>query len=1069
MMRNSEGNRGGSGGPVEGGQSPRVGSLREELDEAILDSVLAGGLSRATTPRLFEKGAVGAAEERRGEERKKSPLTHVRKPSMDQSDVPSFAEMDPSERYGRFDEELGRGACKVVYKAFDTQEGREVAWNKVYLGQGVGGLGDDDLGKDEQDRILAEIRVLKALKHKNIMSFYKWWYNEDKAQVNFISEMFASGTLRRYRKKHKHLGDDVLKQWGWQILSGLVYLHGHKPPIVHRDLKCDNIFINGADGVVKIGDLGLATMLHGRTAPQSVIGTPEFMAPELYEEYYDDRVDVYAFGMVMLELATMEYPYSECSNAAQIYRKVTLQVRPAGLQKVTCKELADFINTCIAPLEQRPRSRGLLKHPYFASIRNSLHPSKSELFLAGGAEKSGNGAVLREEGPKSSSAALGRGAAPGSGGSAQSGGMAAAAVAASQISRSVSASPAPTGVFYEAVVSSTAGAGAGNLTGLVSQASLNSTLANEKVVPSELMRELVDSKAASMGADSEGGSGSAAGAMTPTPSQRSGRGGVGLSSPPRERLPSPLGPASVGNGNGNGASSGSVSGSGSNYVHVQAKNGVPATINDGAPTPIAAGATPGVAKRRKGISCRCAATNRCFEFAGKFREDRGKRLLSLRLKIVEPDETSRTIEFEFDMTSDTATSVASEMVGVLELSLEDAVAISEAMEAEISQLLSSLEGQASSDLAQAVGEFQHELSSALQHASSVDTGFGGNSSVSLSGGNSLESPHSRLQAMQLRGLSGKESMGSLQSFDSQRSLASNHSHHSEGHGSGNHSGMSTPSGASRSANRSPLYHSNHNGSTEDVHTLASNANSANIASNANTSTHLIRQNSSDVLSKLHPNVENSLKAQTPPGGSSRSSFEMRLSPRDGESSRDGSGLGNRSLKKLYESLQQVSDSRESPGATAKPPLPPSASSKPTGASLSAQTSLQSVNSGLSDIVMKEAGMMTSTGTSSGPGSVSSDKGECSDDKPISKEEKLQQAMNALKVVESRSLELLGGGCSKKGVPMKSEKKRTEEISLEPFPGTVTASSSHDSIDVLPGAGNNHDTSGSSAAGHVAQR
>ena len=54
------------------------------------------------------------------------------------------------------------------------------------------------------------------------------------------------------------------------------------------------------------------------------VGTPEFMAPELYDEEYDDRVDVYSFGMCLLELATLEYPYSECRNAAQIYRKVTL-------------------------------------------------------------------------------------------------------------------------------------------------------------------------------------------------------------------------------------------------------------------------------------------------------------------------------------------------------------------------------------------------------------------------------------------------------------------------------------------------------------------------------------------------------------------------------------------------------------------------------------------------------------------------------------------------------------------------------------------------------------------------
>ena len=84
---------------------------------------------------------------------------------------------------------------------------------------------------------------------------------------------------RRYRKRHKYIDDDVLKRWAWQILCGLVYLHGHSPPIIHRDLKCDNIFINGSQGVVKIGDLGLATLLRARTAPQSVLGTYALRRP----------------------------------------------------------------------------------------------------------------------------------------------------------------------------------------------------------------------------------------------------------------------------------------------------------------------------------------------------------------------------------------------------------------------------------------------------------------------------------------------------------------------------------------------------------------------------------------------------------------------------------------------------------------------------------------------------------------------------------------------------------------------------------------------------------------------
>jgi WNK lysine deficient protein kinase len=47
------------------------------------------------------------------------------------------------------------------------------------------------------------------------------------------------------------------------------------------------------------------------------------MAPELYEEMYDEKVDIYAFGMCFLEMVTGDYPYSECQNAAQVYRKVT--------------------------------------------------------------------------------------------------------------------------------------------------------------------------------------------------------------------------------------------------------------------------------------------------------------------------------------------------------------------------------------------------------------------------------------------------------------------------------------------------------------------------------------------------------------------------------------------------------------------------------------------------------------------------------------------------------------------------------------------------------------------------
>ena len=64
----------------------------------------------------------------------------------------------------------------------------------------------------------------------------------------------------------------ALKNWSRQILSGLFYLHNHDPSVIHRDLKCDNIFVNGSHGEVKIGDLGLAAILHHVHLARSVIG-----------------------------------------------------------------------------------------------------------------------------------------------------------------------------------------------------------------------------------------------------------------------------------------------------------------------------------------------------------------------------------------------------------------------------------------------------------------------------------------------------------------------------------------------------------------------------------------------------------------------------------------------------------------------------------------------------------------------------------------------------------------------------------------------------------------------------
>ena len=85
-----------------------------------------------------------------------------------------ICESSPQARYVRFDEVLGKGAYKTVYRAYDTREGVEVAWNSVNL---------NGIPKHEKARIINEVKLLDKLEHENIIDFYGSWVNREREQV----------------------------------------------------------------------------------------------------------------------------------------------------------------------------------------------------------------------------------------------------------------------------------------------------------------------------------------------------------------------------------------------------------------------------------------------------------------------------------------------------------------------------------------------------------------------------------------------------------------------------------------------------------------------------------------------------------------------------------------------------------------------------------------------------------------------------------------------------------------------------------------------------------------------
>ena len=260
--------------------------------------------------------------------------------------------------------ELGTGAYKTVYKGMNQTEAVEVAWNEMKL---------ERLTSSEANRLEDEVKLLQTLRHKNVVRFFGSWNKGLETKI-FITELMTAGTLKQFLRKTGKVKPRVLQSWLKQILTGLQYMHVKK--IIHRDIKCDNIFV-GEAAEVKIGDLGLASFVKEGVPKKSVIGTPEFMAPEMYREEYSFPIDIWAFGMSVLEMLTLEYPYSECSNAAQIYRKVSQGVKPSSYSMLDDRkddQARDFVLGCITH-NQKERSSIplLLKHPFLKASQADVN------------------------------------------------------------------------------------------------------------------------------------------------------------------------------------------------------------------------------------------------------------------------------------------------------------------------------------------------------------------------------------------------------------------------------------------------------------------------------------------------------------------------------------------------------------------------------------------------------------------------------------------------------------------------------------------------------------------------
>lgn len=255
---------------------------------------------------------------------------------------------------------LGKGSFGAVYEA-GLRSGKIVCVKIVELGS----ISEVE---GELAKLQNEIQLMQRLNHPNIVQYYGCTEDKSSNTINIFMEYVTGGTLNHYIKKFKVIPRETVRQWAYQLVNGLKYLHDCG--IVHRDIKGDNVLVT-MDGVLKLADFGCSKAIddvcsktHGC---KTMVGTPYWMAPEVIKcEGYGFKSDIWSVGCTVVEMLTGKPPWPECNSMwAAVYKIAHSAGLPTEIPKDLPPEMMDFLERCF---ERDPNKRAsaddLLNHPY---------------------------------------------------------------------------------------------------------------------------------------------------------------------------------------------------------------------------------------------------------------------------------------------------------------------------------------------------------------------------------------------------------------------------------------------------------------------------------------------------------------------------------------------------------------------------------------------------------------------------------------------------------------------------------------------------------------------------------
>ena len=212
--------------------------------------------------------------------------------------------MNIPDRLGKYPvtEVLGKGAMGIVYRAYDPVIKRPVAIKTIRKEL----IEDDEKAETLSGRFRREAQAAGALSHPGIVAVYE--YGEDDQYAYIAMEYVEGNSLREYLARAPNFDEGDIVSIMVQLLEALEFAHNHA--VWHRDIKPANILVM-SNGRIKLTDFGIARIESAdRTRANVIMGTPGYIAPELYlGGEIDQRIDIFAAGVLFYHLLAGQAPF----------------------------------------------------------------------------------------------------------------------------------------------------------------------------------------------------------------------------------------------------------------------------------------------------------------------------------------------------------------------------------------------------------------------------------------------------------------------------------------------------------------------------------------------------------------------------------------------------------------------------------------------------------------------------------------------------------------------------------------------------------------------------------------